>query len=932
MGSNSTRIALLFFILLLLAGNLANLSVAPKRLEITIQSEYGDLCQVFFDTGGGFSEQESLQAAYPGGRRFHKISFTLPEENLKFLRIDPGTEGVRHLIGSIRLLRWVPLYQFSLVEIARTAASNQIGDLRWKDGALHVESTGNDPAFSFPVDQGAILSKSRKIVKIWWNLLIIPAFFLYLARRRLRFTAKRCAAFVSSHWKRSPFHKKAAVVVFLLSPFFLGLPVHIPFNSLIMRVKGNGDSLFQVFYDRGEGFNQRDSSKFYVKMDESRYRTIRVRVPSRSERFRIDPGASSSALHIGSISLNYGLISAHRWNPEEITRDFRPTNDIGSFEVRDGAVLMVAAGSDPSFMTPVEISKLRDRTLNRYLFFFSILVGAVAFFLGGIRKAIHPLEKSFRFFLIFLALITTPLLLFISSSSSLYLGNQELLAHQVRVLAPFTAAFVAGLGVGVIAYGLYSLGKNRWSGMLLWLYFIAGPAFLFFQSFKTVCPFLDSAPGAFLILALFFAGGAFLFRSVEPRRAVPYFAFFAVLLALYEIFNFLKAFEPPMARTDGGPPVYHDALLVADGKSGLPNIYHIILDEYQTDMFEKTLTPEVEKGLTGFIYYPNNVTNYGGTTLSVPSVFTGSRYDLGDFLAYCRAAFQEGPSMLIPLKEAGYGLYGFIFEIREFYPVQPTLFDHVTNLMDESLLEKFGNADETFRMLWIYRNMPIFVSRRFISSDDLQSFRNQQGMPGHFELMSRYAFINFLEIERRLPHHNRYTFLHFLLPHTPYILSDDCSYSITKTGIRKTSSHDQARCTTKLIIDFIRTLKALNRFDEALILIHADHGRRENLENITSLDLARNASRALLLIKPPARVADTPFEVSTLETMLLDIPPTVLQSIGHEPLRSFEGLSLLNPRSFPESRPRPFVIYDESRYVLYNVENGNLIPEEIIPR
>jgi len=931
MSSTSTRIALFLFISLFLTGNMAGFSLEPTRLDLMIQSDHGDMCQIFFDTGAGFSEEESEKSIYQGEGKFQRVHFHYSKGKVTGLRIDPGTREGLYLIKSIRLLRLIPLYEFPLMKFVGTATSAGIRDLRWEDGTLRIESTGGDPAFRIPVDHAAVLATSRKVLRMWWNVLLLVAFLLFLARMPLMSTTKKFGTVTAAWWKGFPLFRKAATGIFLLSPLILFLPVHLPYSALVMEVKVQRDSLFQVFFDRGDGFNEKDSYKFYVRNGEDRYQTARVRVLPQSERFRIDPGTSPSVINIGAISLTHGLITVHSWGPGDIVRDFKPIKDIRSFEVHEGTLRVATSGSDPSFMTVADVSRLSAGGLNLALFIFALFLGTAVFFLAGIRKMVHPLRKSLRSVTIFLALVSTPLLLFISSSSSLYLGNQELLGHQAQVLMPFAAVFFVGIGVGAAVYGLRRWGKNRWTAVVLWFYFILGPAFLFFQSLKTAWPFLDTLAGTFLVLFLCFAVGVFSFRSIEPRRAVPSFAFFSFLLIVYEIFNFVTAFEPSMVRADGSQAIRHEAKATA-GKTKLPNIYHIVLDEYQTDMFEKTLTADVKKALAGFIFYPNNVTNYGGTTLSIPSVFTGSRYDLSDSPAYHRAAFQEGPSMLIPLKEAGFMIYGFIFKIGKFYPVQPALFDHMTDMMDESFLEKFGNAGETFRMLWIYRNMPAFISRLLISPDDLQSLLNKQGMPGHFELMSRAAFMNYLGIEKFLPGHNRYTFFHFLLPHTPYILSADCSYCMKKNGLQKTSSHEQAQCTTKLVIQFVETLNALNRFKDAMIVIHADHGRRKDLTDIASLDLARDACKALLLVKPPGRGAGVPFETSMRETMLLDVPPTILSGVGRLPPPSLEGLSLLDPPPAPGNRTRPFMIYDDKRYVLYEMREGEPVLKRIIAR
>ncbi len=932
MNAIAGRIGLFLFVILILGGNLAGFTLPPNGLEMEIRSDHADTCQVFFDTGAGFSESESAKAVFPGDEKFRKLRFPCPGGRVDFIRIDPGTRKGPYFIRSLRLVRRVPIHAFSREEITGNASFQQIRDLRWEGGVLRVESTGDNPAFRFPVDHEAVLAASRKAARIWWNLCLLPAFVLFLARRPILSVAKRSGASVLRRWKAIPLYRKTAAAILLLSPLALFVTLPLPFNALVLTVKGGGEDLLQVFYDRGEGFNEKDSCKFYVKMDETRFRKLIVRIPSGTERIRIDPGtAYPSFMEFGSVALKYGLLTVHSWKPREIVRDFVPIRDIRSFQVHDGALRIETSGNDSGFMTADKLSRLTEGGIGGYAFAFFLLLGAALFSLDFLKRRLRPLLGPLRRIGLVFVLVPTPLLLFVSSANSLYLGNQELLGHRLWVLTPFAAAFAAAFCAGALILALHLLRGSRLTRILLWAYFLLGPAFLVFHALNGPCPFLDTMPGTLLLLAVFLGVLPFLLRSVDPRRVFVYFACFGALLAVYETFTFLTSASLPPAPAGSGAPVRQEAA-TPSGEAARPNIYHLVLDEFQTDMFEAALTAEVREALAGFVYYPANVSNYGGTALSIPSVFAGGRFDLGKSLDYYERAFRKGPSMLIPLKDAGYERYGFMFMVDKFYPLPPALFDHLTDLMDESLLDKYGNAGDTFRTLWVYANLPGFLSRMLISPDDLQALQNQQGMPGHFELISLHAFMNFMGIEKFLPDRNRYTFIHVMLPHAPYILSADCSYCIGKKGLQRTSSGEQARCAMKLVGEFLGTLKALGRFDDAMIVIHADHGRRENLKDIESMELARNASSALLLVKPAGRGAGTPFETSAAETMLLDVPATILQGAGAPIPPSFEGRSLLDSRSFTENRTRTFMIYDDKEFVCYRIEKGRPVRDAVVSR
>ena len=81
--------------------------------------------------------------------------------------------------------------------------------------------------------------------------------------------------------------------------------------------------------------------------------------------------------------------------------------------------------------------------------------------------------------------------------------------------------------------------------------------------------------------------------------------------------------------------------------------------------------------------------------------------------------------------------------------------------------------------------------------------------------------MNVLEQEAELPATGRYTLIHLVILHSPEVLAADCSYGAAGS---KTTQLEQAGCATKLLVDFVERLKELGRFDNSLVIAHADHG------------------------------------------------------------------------------------------------------------
>src|SRR3990170_3144512 len=159
--------------------------------------------------------------------------------------------------------------------------------------------------------------------------------------------------------------------------------------------------------------------------------------------------------------------------------------------------------------------------------------------------------------------------------------------------------------------------------------------------------------------------------AVVTALGAVFFAVFLVLLAAQDVYSFSKALSAtPVER----PKTQVVQKSVQEGE-GPPNVYLLIFDEYQTDMFDLTLTPEVKAALGGFTYYPENTTLFGRTMMSIPSMFTGLTYDFKTPQARFREKLNSEDSITYMLRGAGYSEFAYITSpLRHFHFA---LFDRV---------------------------------------------------------------------------------------------------------------------------------------------------------------------------------------------------------------------------------------------------------------
>jgi len=524
----------------------------------------------------------------------------------------------------------------------------------------------------------------------------------------------------------------------------------------------------------------------------------------------------------------------------------------------------------------------------------------------------HPTskERCKNAILITLSLIPTPLIVFVSTSSSLYLRNQSDLDYQISVLLPFLLAFSTTLLIGLI---LTRLRRNRLFEYFLWIYYLTGPIFLLLLNVKwgtaLSLPRLPTIAGsAFLLFTL----PLILKRGITLKPLVGLMAIVGVLLTANEAITFAKNIETPPNETE---PTTE---LPKATNNKLPNVYHLIIDAFQSDGFSLYLTPKIKKELGGFTYYQKNTSNYWPTRNSFPSFLTSTYYNFDEPLTdFKERAFDSDKSMIWQLKNAGYVTYSYGYQK---FPSQNALFDY---FKEPSESEDQGKLEDTntllFVRMWASSVLPHSISRLITPDSVAKELEKGQLLPSTQEVRANQMFFDLLKEEKNLPSQSRYTFMYILTTHSPYVFKSDCSYTTENGEISKTPVGETYQCAMQVIVQFIKTLKELNRYKSSLIVIQADHGngltvQNGNLQSIPRVDiktqptLVQAHANALLLIKPPGKSGEEKFKISQSETALVDLFPTVLDllKIKPKPNLKLEGVSLAKNKNIT-SRQRYFV-------------------------
>ncbi len=396
------------------------------------------------------------------------------------------------------------------------------------------------------------------------------------------------------------------------------------------------------------------------------------------------------------------------------------------------------------------------------------------------------------------------------------------------------------------------------------------------------------------------------------------------------------------------------------------NVYHIVLDDYQSAAYQYLLAQVPEMGQLPFTYYPDFRSNAALTYFSMAQLFTGDFYTPSmSPERWHNAAFQTG--MLNYLASSGVQL--------DLYPHFPeycyagvssckATLDLKTELMGG------GQVRKTALDLWFLKLIPTSLKRElnawFAPPDeggsDSAGFSNwdygfsvsdalsPSSLPGDRDeepYFSVQQFMRFLDDEGSRPATGRYIFMHLMLPHPPFVLDQECNYvgrwkkayGVETPEKAQARYFNQVQCADKVIAMLWKKLESLGRLDNSLLIVQADHGYYWHPADLGALyhyepmdvsvphienrgddsstwpsEVIETRSSSLLLIKSPGQSAASR---SDKLVQIIDIAPTILRYFNVDP-GSMRGIPI---QEMPESLDRDRLFFA-----------ANFIPSEDNPR
>ena len=521
---------------------------------------------------------------------------------------------------------------------------------------------------------------------------------------------------------------------------------------------------------------------------------------------------------------------------------------------------------------------------------------------------------------VFAPLLLLCLNLFVFGTMTVYFGNEkEFLVEDEDVLL-----FLLGpAGVVLLAGSLLTaLAARRWLLATSTVMFVlAFATYLHGNVLRWDAGILD---GEALHTGAWWAVAAdFLLWAVLAALAWRYRQWLAVhglkLCVLLAVFQLVGAVDLKH-RSEGGSRILQELPAGLPQFHDGPNVVHIVLDGFQGSVFGHLVEqqPGLGEDFSGFTYFRDTLTPSDVTYLSLPASLSGRPFDNQTTIAeYHDANIDSG------------NLYHFLHgKGLEIDVATPVWWNDRQDIFSAYywLPAPFVGLHETIRATaWYLLDISLFrqVPSAFkpaIYSDGtwLLSSRFSEAPEQRFEHFAHNAFLQRLTETAELGRQrSTYKLIHLITPHAPLVSRADCGFTGRELPMTLEATAGQSLCTTDRVLDFLQKLRELGIYDEALIVIHGDHGGGvpfpmvdEAGETISSLELLPRQGGnplPLLMVKPPG--AGGPLAVSDRFVSLADIPATVSGRLGLE--HSFPGVDVFSAE--PARGPRVYYTSEQHR-------------------
>ena len=425
------------------------------------------------------------------------------------------------------------------------------------------------------------------------------------------------------------------------------------------------------------------------------------------------------------------------------------------------------------------------------------------------------------FILPYVALVVSPLTLYLGNRSEFHLGLLELVGS-LLVLAIGVAAILTGL---LVACRKRALFEKAISGLLVGMALAAwAQSQLFLWDFGPLdgraIEWSKWALQANLELVFWVvAVGGCTQRAYRSKTALPGIAQLLLILGLVSLVSAWISADQQLAEQ---PPAEEKLTLNFHPQN---NTLLIILDTLQADVFHEVLDryPEETGFLRGFEFFPNTVGGYPTTRASIPLIVSGRLYKNLMPLSEWRRANVSSHNIIDHFDKKGFGLslagngVG-IAAVKYRVTEMATLDHHVWGRVIDLLLPVLDGG--------LFRVAPTRFKPRVYDNSiySVLNFAAEDKTPPAYHGVD-WRFLKYLQQNAVVESTRKgeFKYWHLRGAHWPLVVNEKYEYEKHMPASRD-SYIRQTRGVLKLLKGLLEELKKLGVYQSARILVIGDHG------------------------------------------------------------------------------------------------------------
>lgn len=312
-----------------------------------------------------------------------------------------------------------------------------------------------------------------------------------------------------------------------------------------------------------------------------------------------------------------------------------------------------------------------------------------------------------------------------------------------------------------------------------------------------------------------------------------------------------------------------NSLEVADGQ----NVLVFVLDRFDSSWMETVYEEDADfcEPLADFIFYRNATSPFANTGAGIPYLLTATAWKEEYGSKYWDYAYQDS-TLLQDIRQQGFdlGIYtgaGY---------VSSQLYDSISNY--SATVEKTYDIGETIYTMWkcaMYQTTPFVLKNRYSYYSD--AIAGIVKAPQVWDTENDFPFWERLQAEGlavSAGYPKAFRFYHMHGAHDPYTLSDDMKYD--RTG-RESALYSQIRGSMKIVYAYMEQLKALGKYDDATIIITADHGQQTDFMEETGKP--QKVSSPVIMIKEPHQTGSQ-LQVSDVPVSQAEMLASMVRTMG----------------------------------------------------